>query len=410
MEELVKRNKNSLQSIEYSLYLQSLDYDNPFHKPISYLLIQLWQPLACLTSLVLNGPSVNLMFYTVLRIFATVPKQLQVLKVEHPIYTITPYTPYRQPWGWSRFVTNVDHTPYGPPFLWTEKSLPQDLCMMLNCACLQDLDCMWIKAIPTQIRILSLPDITDNERFRPILMPFLRYRCPKLQTLKLKSLGSTSMELLRPSLAAGLFPDLRHLEVDGIRRNMAMIYNNMFPIYDLLFKETFRTLESLTVSAGSDLVDDVPHFVNMVLARHASTLKTLRWLGSGGGYGPHERLDLEWFLYACPNLERAELSQSNRFCSSGQAAAGAVIIYDHSPTPSPKLPPLLQKLALSTTPWACTTTLTYLDISFRPSAEIKNEDQYRNQIVSFYKKLGQLVALIELHLGATISKNPNSPG
>ncbi|KAG0279082.1 hypothetical protein BGZ95_002313 [Linnemannia exigua] len=399
MEELVRRNKNTLQSIEFSLHLQSVYTDNGIHQSISHLLIQFWQPLACLTSLVLRGPNVNLTVYTVFRIFATVPEQLQVLKVEHPVYTIAPYAPYRQPWGLGRFVTSVDHTPYGPPFLWTEKSLPLNLCIRLNCACLEDLDCIWPMAIPTQIRVLSLPEITDNERFRPILTPFLRYRCPKLQTLKLKSLGSTSMELLRPSLGADLFPDLRHLEVDGIRKNMATIYNNMFPIYDLLFKETFRTLESITVSADSDLVDDVPQFVNMILERHASTLKTLRWLGSGGGFEPHERLNLEWFLYACPTLERAELSKSNRFCSSGQAAVGTVIIYDHSPTPSPKLPPLLQKLALSTTPWACTKTLTYLDISFRPSAEIIDEEQYMNQIVSFYKKLGQLIALVELHLG-----------
>ncbi|KAF9910661.1 hypothetical protein EC991_005967 [Linnemannia zychae] len=400
MNELVKRNKNTLRSIECLLHTRSVSSFNEVHKPISHFLIELSQPLSCLTSLILKGPDVNLMVVTIFRIFATVPPQLQVLKVEHSVDTITPYRPYRQPWSVNLYVVSA-HAPPSPPYLWSPTSLPLDICIRLNCACLKNLDAIWAMATPTQIRVLSLPNITDNEQFRPILTPFLRYRCPKLQTLKVKALGSTSMECLRPSLAAGLFPDLRHLEVDGIRRNMAMIYHNMFPIYKLLLKETIGTLESLTVSVDSDLVDDVPVFVNMVLEGHAGTLKTLRWLGSGGGYELHQRLDLEWFLYACPNLERVELSKdNNRYCLSGLAPIGTITIHDHSPCTLPtKTLPLLQKPSLPSTPWACTTTLTYLEISFRPSDEIKNEDEYRNQIESFYKKLGQLVALTELHLG-----------
>ncbi|KAF9131790.1 hypothetical protein BGW39_001325 [Mortierella sp. 14UC] len=226
--------------------------------------------------------------------------------VEHPVRTMTPYMPYRQPWSVNRYVHGA-HSQPSPPFLWSSTSLPLDVCIRENCACVERLDAIWAKATPTQTCVLSLPEITDNERFRPILTPSLRYRCPKLQTIKIKALISTSMELLRPSLAAELLPDLRHLEVDEIRRNMPIIYQNTFPIYKLLLKETIRTLESLIVSGNSNMIDDVPMFVNMIMEEQASTLKTLRWLGSGGGNELHERLDLDWLLYACSNLERAEL-------------------------------------------------------------------------------------------------------
>lgn len=206
-------------------------------------------------------------------------------------------------------------------------------------------------------------------------------------------------------LSRDAFPDLRHLELDGIRKNQATIYQDMFPIYDLLLKETFfERLESLTISPDSDLIDDVPQFVSMVLKSQARTLKTLRWLGPTG-IGLDDRLDLEWFLYACPNLERVEISNDNWFCSSGQEAISTIIITDHDPATSPlpvppttvKTLPILSKLGLAS--WACTTTLTCLDISFRPSPTINDEIQYRIQIESFYKKLGQLTALVELHIG-----------
>ncbi|KAF9147340.1 hypothetical protein BG015_011043 [Linnemannia schmuckeri] len=132
----------------------------------------------------------------------------------------------------------------------------------------------------------------------------------------------------------------------------------MFPIYDFLLKEMFfGRLEPLTISEDSDLVDDVPRFVSILLESHAKTLKTVRWLGPTG-IGQDERLNLKWFLYACLNLELVEITQDNRSCSSGQGTIGTVIL-DHDPTtlsarPSPsstptptKTPPILSKIGLS---------------------------------------------------------------
>ncbi|KAF8941717.1 hypothetical protein BGZ47_007260 [Haplosporangium gracile] len=167
-------------------------------------------------------------------------------------------------------------------------------------------------------------------------------------------------------------------------------------------------MESFTILEDSDLIDDMPRFVSMVLERHAKILKTVRWL-EPVGIGPDKRLDLEWFMYAYLNLEQVEITHDNRFCSSGQCAVGTVIIPEHNPTtlflppssssiPTPaKTPPIHSKIGLSS--WACTSTLTYLDISFNPFTTIKDDHQCRIQIESLYKKLDQLTALVELHIG-----------
>ncbi|KAF9105971.1 hypothetical protein BGX29_010843 [Mortierella sp. GBA35] len=207
----------------------------------------------------------------------------------------------------------------------------------------------------------------------------------------------------------------------------------MFPIYRLVLEKTVLALESLTISDDSDVVENDFQLVALVLKRHATTLKTVRWLGSAGKV--YERLDLEWFLKACPNLERVEITGDHRYCSSGQGAVGTTVLTDSAllcqPThvlqdslpkkssqsstsaSSPSSPPmsLVPKLArspswlgprtpsLSTTSWVCGSSLTYLDISFRPSPNNINEHRYRIQVGHFYKKLGQMTALVELHIG-----------
>lgn len=399
IERLISWNKTSLQAIHIFLHLKTVLFYNQhvFRNPTLYI-----ADMHSLTSLTLKGASASMSVFVAWRLFVTCPEQLQVLKVEHLCETIAPYTKRT----YAHHIVDKGQTEnLTPPFLFSPTNLPGHNCLFLNCICLEGLDEMvWPLVTPTQIRVLALPNISDNERFRPILVPFLQRRCPKLQTLKLRNLGTTSLDLLRPVLSRDAFLDLRHLELDGIRRNQATIYQDMFPIYSLLLKETFfERLESLTISPDSDLIDDVPQFVNMVLKSHARTLKTLRWLGPAG-IGLDDRLDLEWFLYACPNLERVEITNDNRFCSSGQRAVGTIIIPDHDPSTSPlpvpttaKTLPNLSKLGL--TSWACTTTLKYLDISFRPSSTINDDLQYRIQIESFYKKLGQLTALVELHIG-----------
>ncbi|KAF9911914.1 hypothetical protein EC991_001820 [Linnemannia zychae] len=188
------------------------------------------------------------------------------------------------------------------------------------------------------------------------------------------------------------------------------------------------TTTPLLEDAYSDIVEEVPVLVEMVLERHAKTLKTIRWLGSGGK--ANERLDLQWFLNTCPNLERVEIINDHGSCSFEKGEVGSVIISDgvfladenrgstlidtsskSSPLPpssnlsrtssrvGPQTPLLLLGSSSSSSSWACASTLTYLEINFRPSPNIRNEYRYKIQIESFYKRLGQLTALVELHVG-----------
>ncbi|KAF9927907.1 hypothetical protein FBU30_002794, partial [Linnemannia zychae] len=260
------------------------------------------------------------------------------------------------------------------------------------------------------IHELSLPYIANSERTRPVLMPFLRGRCPKLQSLKIKHLGSLPLDLLRSSLNVDLFPELNQLEFDGIRSQWDS--QDMFSIYKLVM-EACIALESFTISSGAK-VEDVSKLVTMLLEKHGKTLKTLRWLGSG--CSNTDRLDLQQFLSSCPQLERIELTSDNRTCFSGQSLS-AIVISDAMPVPlcsNSSQEPTSSKSQLTRTlslpnksrasltlgqPWVCASTLTYLDINFRPALSIRNEYRYKAQIEYFYKQLGQLKALVELHLG-----------
>ncbi|KAG0200945.1 hypothetical protein BGX33_010669 [Mortierella sp. NVP41] len=408
---LMNSNKDSLESIElcFRLLLDCFHLRTQVRKGRSSEFFCLYQwpaaliaDMGSLTSIILKGPTLRISSNNLFLLFANCPDQVQVLRIEHPVHP---------------FNASVHILASYIAERWNPSSLPVE--HDDSCRCKERMDEIWTRVTPTQIRVLALPGIMDSEQERPALLPFLRRRCPKLQSLKIKYLG-IPLGLLASSLNRELFPDLRHLELDGIRRHMATNYQNMFPIYKLLLEDVYPALESLTISEDSDLVDDVPRLVVLVLERHASTLKTVRWLGSAGKVG--ERLDLEWFLKACSNLERVEITGNHGFCTLGQATAGTIVITDvalldqsnclpHNPFSEPSSLPLAHSLVRSpsqlgpSTPsmfstfWTCGSSLTYLDISFRPSPDVKNEHQYRMQIEHFYKKLGQMTALVELHIG-----------
>ncbi|KAG0380382.1 hypothetical protein BGX24_008727, partial [Mortierella sp. AD032] len=423
-EELLSRNMDSLRSVEFSLRLKTQLWGD-----FEHIYLKTSQNIAAmrnLTSLVLKGPSVELSVSTLFKLLVNCPAQTEVLMVEHIIQPMTPYS-------WN----HLRQWDLGPT-LWglTTIPLPENACNWnaLTCNCRIHLSEIWSQTLPTRIRILALPSISNTEQARPILIPFLKYRCPRLESLKIKTLGTLPLATLGSTLNADAFPDLRHLELDGIRKTPGRDLPSMFPVYDLALNAC-TALESLTISADSDLVEEVPVLVELVLKKHARSLKAVRWLGFGGKV--HERLDLQWFLNACPSLERVEITGDHRFCSSGQGAVGSVIIGDgallahsnrrsilhdpaskSSPSPLPSLtsPPTLlpslpnlsgalSQLGLRTPPllsgssWACTSTLTYLEISFRASPNIRNEYRYKIQIETFYKRLGQLTALVELHIG-----------
>ncbi|KAF9105969.1 hypothetical protein BGX29_010841, partial [Mortierella sp. GBA35] len=415
---LMNSNKDSLESIElcFRLLLDCFHLRTQVRKGRSSEFLCLYQwpaaliaDMGSLTSIILKGPTLRISSNNLFLLFANCPDQVQVLRIEHPVHP---------------FNASVHILAFYIAERWNPSSLPVE--HDDSCRCKERMDEIWTRVTPTQIRVLALPGIMDSEQERPALLPFLRRRCPKLQSLKIKYIG-IPLGLLASSLNRELFPDLRHLELDGIRRYMATNYQNMFPIYKLLLEDVYPALESLTISEDSDLVDDVPRLVALVLERHASTLKTVRWLGSAGKVG--ERLDLEWFLKACPNLGRVEITSDHRFCSSGQSTVGTVVITDAailgqpnniprnplSELPSPSLqsslspsvpsletyPPRVWSPtpSLSSTFWACGSSLIYLDISFRPSPDVKNEHQYKMQVEEFYKKLGRMTTLVELYVG-----------
>ncbi|KAF9083555.1 hypothetical protein BGX23_011325 [Mortierella sp. AD031] len=379
MEEFMDWSKDIIKSIEFQFHSRSTT-SGPgiiYRVPVTQI-----AEMSALTSIILKDPSIKIRLDSLFLCLVNCPEQLEVLKIEHPVYLLGAGSDHI---GAGDVVEHLRST-----------SVPRDT--RTTCHCKARLEEIW----------------------------------PRLQSLKIKYLG-IPLGLLASSLNRELPPDLRHLELDGIRRYMATNYQNMFPIYKLLLEDVYLALESLTISEDSDLVDDVPRLVALVLERHTSTLKTVRWLGSAGKVG--ERLDLEWFLKACPNLERVEITGDHRYCSSGQGAVGTTVLTDSAllcqpthvpqdslpkkssqsstPASSPSSPPmpLVPKLArspswlgprtpsLSTTSWVCGSSLTYLDISFRPSPNNINEHRYRIQVGHFYKKLGQMTALVELHIG-----------
>ncbi|KAG0272050.1 hypothetical protein BGZ95_000084 [Linnemannia exigua] len=299
-EELLWRNRDSLRSVEFSLRLKTQPWGDFDH--IHLKTSQTIAAMRNLTSLVLKGPSVELSVSTLFKLLVNCPAQLEVLKVEHTIQSIIPST-------WN----HLRQWDLGPA-LWGATSTPlsENACNWneLTCNCRVHLNEIWSQTLPTQIRVFALPSISNTELVRPILIPFLKYRCPRLASLKIKTLGSLPLAKLQSTLNADAFPDLQHLELDGIRKSQGKGQSNMFPVYDLALNAC-TTLESLTVSADSNLVEEVPALVEMVLKKHARTLKAVRWLGFGGK--AHERLDLQWFLNACPSLERVEITSDHRF-------------------------------------------------------------------------------------------------
>ncbi|KAF9147339.1 hypothetical protein BG015_011042 [Linnemannia schmuckeri] len=146
--------------------------------------------------------------FVAFKLFVTCPEQLQVPKVEHLCDTIAPYM--RRPYV-RHYVDEGQTENLTPPFLFSPTSMPSHICLYRNCTCLEGLDEMvWPLVTPTQIRVLALPDISDNQQFQSTLVPFLQHRCPKLQSLKIKNLGTTPLDLLGSALGRDTFPDLRH--------------------------------------------------------------------------------------------------------------------------------------------------------------------------------------------------------
>ncbi|KAG0200947.1 hypothetical protein BGX33_010671 [Mortierella sp. NVP41] len=345
MEEFVDWSKDIIKSIEFQFHSRST-ISGPgiiYRVPVTQI-----AEMSALTSIILKDPSIKIRLDSLFLCLVNCPEQLEVLKIEHPVYLLGAGSGHI---GAGDVVEHLRST-----------SVPRDT--RTTCHCKARLEEIWPR------------------EERPILLPFPRRRCPKLQSLKIKYLG-IPLGLLASSLNRELSPDLRHLELDGIRRYMATNYQNMFPIYKLLL-EDYPALESLTISEDSDLVDDVPRLVVLVLERHASTLKTVRWLGSAGKVG--ERLDLGWFLKACPNLGRVEITSDHRFCSSGQSTVGTVVITDAAILGQPNNIP---RNPLSELP----------SPSLQSSLSPSNEHQYKMQVEEFYKKLGRMTTLVELYVG-----------
>ncbi|KAF9120762.1 hypothetical protein BGW39_011116 [Mortierella sp. 14UC] len=287
-EELLARNRNSLKRVEFSLRFEAQPWGN-----FDHIYLKTSQTIIAtmrnLTSLILKGPAVQLPISTLFKLLVHCPEQVEVLKIEHPIQPMSLYT-------WN----HLRQWDLGPT-LWGATTTPllEDACIWdgRSCRCLVHLNEIWSQPLPTRIRVLSLPSLSNTEEDRPILLPFMKRRCPVLESLKIKTLGYLPLATLKSTLNADVFPDLRHLEFDGVRKSGERNYQPsvMFPVYDLAL-HACTALESLTISADSDLVEEVPALVEMVLKRHGKTLRVIRWLGSGGNV--NERLDLQWFLNA----------------------------------------------------------------------------------------------------------------
>ncbi|KAG0307140.1 hypothetical protein BGZ98_000959 [Dissophora globulifera] len=232
----------------------------------------------------------------------------------------------------------------------------------------------WSGAPQSSIRRLVLPRCDGYpEKICPVLLLFLKHRGGKLAHFKLPNMEPAP----RPKdliTALSRCPEIRHLEFESITREMLLLYPAAI--------QACRSLESLTVSGS---VFDARGVIQALVDHHASTIKRIRWTGGGGFEGG---LDLELFLKTCPNLERLETSHGSLVSYTGQGASGSMWIKN---IPLPSTPDLMQ--------WICWANLTYLDITFYVDRNIVDEQQFRDQIELTYKKLGQLTALEELHLG-----------
>ncbi|KAF8927836.1 hypothetical protein BGZ47_001924, partial [Haplosporangium gracile] len=254
------------------------------------------------------------------------------------------------------------------------------------------------------IRVLALFAITNTEQSRPVVMPFLTYHCPNLQLIKIKDPGSMPFATLHHALNASQFPDLRHLELDGVRPSERRGMLSIFPVYKVLLSEgTFSVLESPIISADSGTVGDVPQFVTMLSERYAKTLKTVRRLGSAGGICRSGQTAVDTVVITDAAAE-ALVPNSTKTCTQLDPTSKALppslssSILNRVRQPSrldPRPFPTFSTSSLSG--WASTLTLTYLEINFRPSPNIMNERRYRLKIESFYRKLGELTVLVEDH-------------
>ncbi|KAI8601664.1 hypothetical protein EDD21DRAFT_353476 [Dissophora ornata] len=243
----------------------------------------------------------------------------------------------------------------------------------------------WSGAPQSNIRRLVLPKCSEYpEGTCPGVLLFLKHRCHKMVEFKLPAMNPVP----RPkdvATALGRCPKIRHLEFEGIAREMLPIYPSAI--------RACHALESLTVSGS---VFDARDVMKAIVDTHASTIKKIRWTGGGGFTGG---LDLEEFLRSCPNLERLETSYGDMNSFTGQGAVGSLWIRDQ-PVPS-----FVASLPPSSIPppnpvyWACQSSLTYLDVLFCPDRKSLKMQQLREQVEFTYIKLGQLHVLEELHLG-----------
>ncbi|KAF9105970.1 hypothetical protein BGX29_010842 [Mortierella sp. GBA35] len=187
MEKLVVMNKATIESIEVRLHLLSQLGRWRLYEQMSPELAE----MSALTSIILKGPSSLIYLQTLFLLLVNCPGQVQVLKIEHPVdhtYSLRSHVQnWRLPARWRSSL---------PPEEWN------------YCNCKARLEEIWSQVTPTRIRVLALPEIMDSEQERPVLLPFLRRRCPKLQFLKFKYLGITSLEHLASTLNRERFPDL----------------------------------------------------------------------------------------------------------------------------------------------------------------------------------------------------------
>ncbi|KAF8941718.1 hypothetical protein BGZ47_007261 [Haplosporangium gracile] len=160
VEQLISLNKASLQAIHNFLHLKTAFWfiDHVFRHPTLYI-----ANMHALTSLTLKGASSRMSIFVVFRLFVTCPEQIQVLKVEHLCETIAPYM--RR--SYVRHYADKSQTKnLIPPFLFSPTNLPSHICLYQNCTCLEGLNELILPLVTsTKIRVLALPDISDNEQF-----------------------------------------------------------------------------------------------------------------------------------------------------------------------------------------------------------------------------------------------------
>ncbi|KAF9103880.1 ASTRA complex subunit, partial [Mortierella sp. AM989] len=244
----------------------------------------------------------------------------------------------------------------------------------------------WQDATPTNIQTLRLP---NSLRFceKLTIIPFLKYRCPKLTTWE-------PVSIVRPIAVGQVAESLRTgcLQVENLVFNDLLM--EFLPVYPRIIKAC-HGLKSLTI-AGK--IHDARDVVHAVVQTHAKTMRAIRWTGGGGFNGG---MDMEDFLRLCSNLERLETTYSKSIdnFSTGQGAIGAMWIKDEPPLPVAAKP--RSQSGTKYFYWACHATLTHLDVTFYPDRNVLDDERFKKQIELTYRKLGQLEALRELRLGCS---------